>query len=69
MYGTKGDVYTFMQIGVHRALGRWVEGELEGAEADWLPGDAGIDLLCGWSRCDHDSNVHSSHRRRQLMRV
>jgi len=59
VHGTEGYARTFMQIGVHRAMGRRVGGELEGAEADGLPGDADVGLHSGLGRCDHDSSARS----------
>ena len=59
MHGTEGEAHTYMQIGVHRAVGRRVEGVLEGAEADGLLGDADVILQSRWSRCDHGSSARS----------
>ena len=44
MHGTECEAHTYMQIGVYRAVGWRVEGVLEGAEADWLLGDADVGL-------------------------
>ena len=59
MHGTEGEAHTYVQIGVHRAVGRRVEGVLEGAEADWLLGDADVGLQSRWGRCDHGSSARS----------
>ena len=44
MHGTEGEAHTYVQIGVHQTVGRRVEGVLEGAEAEWLLGDADVGL-------------------------